>query len=359
MKFSYRTGTVSLIPVVAVVLSVAAFSVLTYYALPTLKKEAATNTNTTVNTNVAYNANGSSNTNAATNTSVTTDETKDWKTYTNSKYNINFKYPSNWTVAEGGTTTPYKIDIYPKTSNGWSTTSAITFWIGSAYSLKCGENPVTTTSRATIGTIPTTLSAVYDKKVAACKFRTYLLQETPVGWTSLANGGKNEIQVMSDDQGNFTIQDEILATLKLTSPTADWKTFTNTKYLYTFRLTPDWKPLSELDGSVIPGITHAGNSYLFGKPGSKGSFGFTVSAVTMDKIVEGYPNTLKQWYENKSIRSEEDVALGSATFKKITLTDDPTTWYLSEHGQYLYEIRVQEAPSTVVDQMLSTFTFTK
>lgn len=154
--------------------------------------------------------------------SLTLHSSRTWKTYSSATFHVSFNYPPDWSVTEGDDTTPYRITAQAKSGGG-----TMTLWIGNAYSNRCGEDPVTTTSTVRIGGMPATLYAVSDKKVSTCHHRSYLLARTPVGWTKPSNATANEIQAMADDRGRFSTVDVVLNTLTLQDPVTNWQTYIN------------------------------------------------------------------------------------------------------------------------------------
>lgn len=97
------------VPILVIVLAVAAFGTLAYLSLQKPKTEVATST-VNINTGDTALANtntGATNTrvnvNTSTNTNTTADEMKDWKTYTNTMYHYSIKYPPTWHTSEAQT----------------------------------------------------------------------------------------------------------------------------------------------------------------------------------------------------------------------------------------------------------------
>lgn len=65
-----------------------------------------TNTNQVTNINAGVNTNSTGNTNTASNTNTATGPTAGWKTYTNSEFEVTFKYPTDWSITSDAVTTP-------------------------------------------------------------------------------------------------------------------------------------------------------------------------------------------------------------------------------------------------------------
>lgn len=301
----------SIIPAIAVVFGAAVVTLIFGYMLwpkasdlpSALPVAVNRNVNGAVNANLNgnSNANANSNVNVNSNVNTTTDATEEWKTYTSTKYGITFKYPADWTVSEGAKTTPYKIDVYPKTSDGWATASAITFWVASTYSVRCGEDPVTVTSNVTIGGMTATMYSVTDKKVKSCIYKHYNLDISPVGW-----GENPEINVMADANGAYTTQDKILATLKLTNPTAGWKTYESTALGFTAKYPSSWTV-------TACGEIYVGFDTKKGICGSEYVSGFNVKTIELSDIV----TSIEATKNSLSDPIEGTVTVGGKTAQRI------------------------------------------
>lgn len=277
------------------------------------------------------------------NTNTDTDVTKDWKTYTSTKYGITLKYPADWTVTEGAKTTPYKIDVYPETSDGWSTTSAITFWVASPYSVRCGEDLVTVTSNVTIGGMTAMMYSVTDKKVKSCVYKHYNLDISPVGW-----GENPEINVMADANGAYTTQDQILAALKLTDPTTGWKTYTNTKYGYSLKYPTNYKIVVQSTDENVYWTDSSDETVL-------------VVKYRLDSV----DGSLRTWFDTTPAG---DITLDGRAGKKFEYKycdgpscGDDTVTYVVQHQSKLLGLELvgDKKISDTETQILSTFTFTK
>lgn len=90
------------VPLVAIIVAVAAFAGLVYLMVTAGGKKGTTPTPTTVPTTnqaVDYTVNtNAANINAVTNTNTAADVTKDWKTYTNRQNGFSFRYPKEWYI---------------------------------------------------------------------------------------------------------------------------------------------------------------------------------------------------------------------------------------------------------------------
>ncbi len=324
----------NLLPVIIIILAIAAtVGVYAYSVWPTVKELSPTTVQVRKKHTIK-NINSVLNTNTVANTNTTADATKDWKTYDNKTYHVAFKYPADWKVSEGSINTPYKIDVYPSQSSGWSTSGAITLWIDNSYSLRCGENPITKTSNTVIGGIPATLYVVSDTKVAACKYRSYILGRTPEGWKHSRVGDYSEIQVMSDNQGSFSIQDDILDTLTLSDPTADWKTYRNSKYGFTLKYPATWGK-QEVDSTSLDGKPLIFTEFYENTANNSGRDG---------TLVISYKNSPALFQDGKwdskagsitsvggrtatsTVYTPDPSIVGASPKEKIDFTVEPSTW---------------------------------
>ncbi len=124
----------SIIPIVVMVLAVAAFSTLAYFAVTTrssTKKNvnialvANSNTNTNPTAVVHTNTASAVNTNITavnTNSSATNDATKSWKTFTDKKFGYSFRYPASISFADVAEGAQYIYGSYEPGGSGQITT---------------------------------------------------------------------------------------------------------------------------------------------------------------------------------------------------------------------------------------------
>jgi len=144
-----------------------------------------------------------------------------------------------------------------------------------------------------------------------------------------------------------------------TDPTAGWKTYKNKEYKYSIDLPSNWTLVSAFDGKEIDPEQLAGSYNFFGiKARENSGKGFTIEVCTMGTVTDCAPNNTAQWRQNKDIEKEESVKLGEESFTRITLQNDPSVWYITEYGNYFYEVRIQEPTNAEIPQVLSTFQFT-
>ncbi|MBI4426782.1 MAG: hypothetical protein HY567_04350 [Candidatus Kerfeldbacteria bacterium] len=154
-----------------------------------------------------------------------------------------------------------------------------------------------------------------------------------------------------------------------TSPTAGWKTYTNQKYHFLFRYPPNWKLTEDftidgpLDGTQFAVADNAGKNYFSVCPEA----GFYCRSIKDQDAV-------RQWET-----SDADVIIAgrSATRSKVTCTGAiepkfesgcyrrdtvqfrkvvPSDW---SYDNWIYLSNGLSEDMTVVDQILSTFTFTQ
>lgn len=187
---------------------------------------ANTNITANVNANVTMNANSAVNTNTTTNTNTPDDTTADWKTYTNAELGYSIMYPPSWTVRPGD---PASIDS--------SKEYTVEYPEGYTYGLiiKTQKDPneigklqdskklTINGTEATQGEIP----GIPDVTVTIIQKGSTILR---ISWA----------QTIPEQ-----IPRQILSTLTFTSPTADWKTYTNTKYAFSFHYPADWQVSEE------------------------------------------------------------------------------------------------------------------
>ncbi len=294
------------------------------------------------------------NTNTSTGTPV--DTTAGWATYTSAAYHFSFKYPTGWKVSEGAKTTPYKIDLYPTTSDGWSTPSAITFWVDTAYSVHCGDDTVTKKSEVVVGGIPATLYTDTDSVRTDCRNRTYVLDWTPTGWTPSNALPGREIQVMADSHGSYALQEQILGTVVFRDTQSVWKTVSDPVQGFSFAHPSSYTLAQAAEYTQIEHGNRASGPYYY----------VSVTVLTKDsgdKALyqwgkDGFPKSAAVEYHANPTK----VKLGTKTFVHTDgdLGSSAVPEYLYFANDRLYQI-YSYAGATMKplhEQMIASFEFT-
>lgn len=238
------------LPLVVIIASVLAVGTVAYFAFQ--KPAAKTNVNSSVNLNIAVqntnvgdqNRNTAiSNTNVSVITNTTVDVTKDWKTYTNTTYSYSIKYPSAWSISEA--LGPKTIQIAPpdaasKTSPEQS--PAVFIVADQTYQehhYAYNNDPKTEMNSnwrtQTINGL--TIKRQYQSG----------LSENDVAYFLTTSG---KYIAISWDVGfvkDYPEYEQILSSFIFISPTAGWKTYTNTKWGFSFKYPATLKVTREDD----------------------------------------------------------------------------------------------------------------
>lgn len=214
-----------------------------------------------------------------TNSTPTTDATADWKTYTNSTYGYSIKYPSNYSAKEWADTI--------KTGAAAEPNKDLLSVIGFGSNSKLGdyEESITVTNdtlerRRTLACyelntdrneIQTTVAGIQAYKIT-CKDVAAPNDMAP---DAQRKGGEKNINfvfqkgdyvyVISYIQSDLAkdtsnIFDDMVSAFQFTDVTADWKTYTNSTYGFSFKYPTDWtlETLQYADLLVYIGLNQAG-----------------------------------------------------------------------------------------------------
>lgn len=285
----------------------------------------ATATNTNSNANVNSNSNSNANTNLNLNSNT---NTVSWLTYVSQSYGVTFRYPSDWSVQEGLLNTPYRITVQKENAG------SITFWLDRPYDgLQTPAGTTYATKNITLaGRAATrsetllsdgTLFFVHDKFVTQ-----------PMGW-----GADAVISITPTTAGSTAMQDQILATLQITSSagtntnsnantdsisgTAGWTTYTNSATGFSFQYPSAWFITSESTlNNVVSWIMESwDSSAILGSGGLsdgmvKADFSVSLNdGKTVDTIITCSTNEPQY----TTIVSFETVTINSRQYKKCTI----------------------------------------
>lgn len=356
------------IPILIMVVSVAAFSAMAYLIWQKSTSSAQTTDLTKPPVrHVAKNEPGAAgsgsvgNTNSSANTNANTNiSTAGWKTYTNSTYYFSFQYPANWTVKEDEKTAPFHVTV----SN--ATEGSINFMARYPFSTTEPDDATCTTRAVTYGGKKATEYTCTSKSAPSYNATKVIFDTLPFGWQN-DHAEKNTNHERYIAGGATTTEKEILETLKFTDPTASWKTYTNTKYKYSFQYPKDWT-LGDSPTSSTPSPTAA--DIAFDGPGYSGfRFGVRVSQ-------PANCSSLKTCVDKNSITFGSGEATSTLTSTTLggkdaltTMITRPTTGDWKYYAYYVYstsnfytvfttaKATDDAATKPTFDEILSTFTF--
>gem|GEM_PF-1705763 len=242
------------------------------------------------------------NTNTAVNTNTTVIPTADWKTYTNTTYGFNFRYPSEFNV--GGVQTSQRASFTNETMGDISVDVSNKQY--SADDLTSGQNEFSDVVQATVG--PKSGYA-YSYADAGCGMRYYRLPLT--GATLFISFGSCETNT---EPMSKQLEAQVLSTFVFTDVTADWKTYTNTKYGFSIKYPSTWVKVEVNSAS------------LDGKP-----LVFTQLSDSLDKdgaMVISYLNSPSLFQDGKWDPSTGQITSvgGRATTSTVYTPDLSTPW---------------------------------
>lgn len=169
--------------------------------------------------------------------------TSDWKTYTNTKYRFEFKYPTKWQVDQQFTTSE-NIVIHTNDAQNRSLNSLSVF-----------VGPITDANGRKLTLDEYLIFYDYDKNYQNRANRTlnnmsYIrFQNTnSVRYIFVKDFLKYEFVLNYTNEKNITLIDQILSTVKFTVPgaTISWKTYTSTQYGFSIQY-PTGTQITDVD----------------------------------------------------------------------------------------------------------------
>lgn len=212
--------------------------------------------------------------------------------------------------------------------------------------------------------VPTvTTVSINDQQPKANSFLTILLSILLI--TSLSIAGffalqtqrlVNELRVTRDElTARATVEstNEPVATSSsvTTDPTANWKTYINTKYNYTLDLPNDWVVGQEIFGGAVS---------KFDSNSKVSSVKFSNSLSNIQVFYEGdFDHGFEPW----QFESKKTINVGGKVAEQTTLRLEGNTkkWHIvtvSSIESFRIEANIDQIDESEFDQILSTFKFT-
>jgi hypothetical protein len=312
-------------------------------------------TNTTTNVNVSTNTNTPTNVNTSTNTNIATSPTANWKTYTNETYKYSIKYPETYakiTTPNGDVSVRFDkgkmntvgyqflvINVITNTSDIGSAENSVYQWAKNGFSFTAPitayhQNP----RREKLGqeTI-----VVTDGDLGSSGIPEYLLFKN------------NLLYSISSYSGNSSqaTNRELIATMTFPDPTADWKTYTDTSFGYSFKYPPTY---SEKETDSLPYFD---------------SLNGQIAIRIFDRVLD--PNNIQGLYGDVDSGRITKVKLGTQDGYQYTSGDGGCggPWIQTSIGKKIINVQFTSCEGdtepwlskneSLRSTILSTFTFTK
>ena len=282
--------------------------------------------------NANVNAATNDNVNASGNVNAALDATADWKIYTNDELGFAIKFPSTWEGYSVGPVINSSIKItHPKKRSQQGNSGEVSFTI---------------TRTVRFSALPSSVTII-------AKNDTYQYSYTP------------SYAAAPDEMNTLWEQiDDIIATFTILDETASWKTYTNSKYGFTFKYPPTWnfteysyqadQPLSGDGASVSDPARKDGTFSVC--PDNRGSdcapfqdaeWSSVTASVTVDDHIG-----IKTTYTPKDATACPTCTVRSV----IELSSRPSSWKAGR------DFRLEDGTSgstALLEMILYTFTFTK
>lgn len=295
---------------------------------------------------------------------ATADPAAGRKTYTNTQYGFEFKYPSTWTVQEAQTADAKKAGIIMTASHA---TPAVRDYYNDlviSYWPDINDEYARGGSWAGMRTYSGLADYLSVKNSTKNSLGGITVAGVPGYAVSVGGMGMN-YAVMIEKNGIYQIdfpsawdasklseeQKTVLSTFKFTDPTAGWKTYTNTQYGFEVKYPADWKEIvgtaSQATLSKVSLVKPAGPSEEF-----PDTLDISVLSLTVERLFsEAHPS-----YRN--IESVQFAGISAQKFNNAPLESmgraDHTLIAVPRNGSL---ILLDYQTDADVNQILSTFKF--
>lgn len=233
-------------PVLIVIATVVVAGVAGYFLFKAGNTNESKNTNVVVNqvnNNASVNTNSTTNTNTVSNTNAATDSSAGWKTYTNTTYGYQMKYPSDYSAkdaSKGSTISTgelngspyYRVDVvvYETPISGGREGQDIYTWAKNGFPRDTNvEKEHANLRQVTLGSV------------------TYWASDGDLGSTPIPDFmvfHDNKLFVLTDYRSvdkDIDTNQTIISSFKFTDPTAGWKTYTNTTLGFSIKHPDGWR----------------------------------------------------------------------------------------------------------------------
>jgi len=270
--------------------------------------------------------------------STTPDPTADWKTYTNTQYGFEFKYPSDWNSWLDSNNVASIVNLQQKDDDMGSAVISVSATKQLSQTTKPLDSTMVLnkTSDVTYNGIRWSLTFTSDKREPTLRF---------ISATAYHNGYLYNIVSRNYPDTTEKLFDQILSTFKFTdiADTSTWKTYTSPKYGYSIQYPSKWS----IDNNRSDEYT------IVFDLGVGGESRESVQAIPFS----GAP--LKDYIKNLNIGTlkQSSMIVAGQPAVKIDTNEFGLSFIVVAHGNYIYRFDTQGAMAN--QGVLNTFKFTK
>lgn len=336
-----------------------------------------TNTKSVSNINVTVNTNSETNINTASNTNTATNVTADLKTYTSDKYGFSFNYPKAWdkqTVGCGA--------LPCKESSGFTPNGLLqafkakygndSFWLTTLGVDTSDLNPkswfdknISPPTPVETNQTPINSNPAYFAKIVTDSYtdREYVISHSGI----IVHFQMREISIHYSPQGviddkqtysQYVSEFDAIVHSLIFSPIADWKTYANTQLGFSFSYPKNLR-IVEGTGSY-GGYIPLGLAFFEGNTSQGYWFEMGTAATGQTSILKTFEKTYGFDDLSTVVTPMSDVTIGSKVAKQYCGIPGNVSYCVAMfvNNGSLFTFNYRE-PSTLPNNILSTFTFTK
>ncbi len=268
---------------------------------------------------------------------------EDWKTYTNTEYGLEFKYPSHWTHRSGSE----KIFILDLLFESQKDEVEIQFILNNGEFTPCEENCVRNRTENISGNNWSIYDLAYDKKH---------------GKAGVLKKDNLRFAFISFEKVNFDSQsfDQILSTFKFTgtrvTTSGSLKTYRNDNYSFEIKFPSEWPD----PRTLIPEVGVWDTVYISDGTVADGCcFGVQIDVTTDKMSIDSFYSSAN--VDDPDVIAEKDITFAGQKAKEVVTdthfgANQKMIYLLFENKLYL--LRIADVDKSA-EQVLSTFRFTK
>lgn len=308
---------------------------------------------------VKTNTNATANTNSTSNTNAAADPTAGWKSYTSTKNQYSFRYPTTWVFDNLSQETGDDPHLRNIAGESREVPGQVVVEIQATHIRPAGKSmrTIAEESMNPDGMAPSgTLTDVTLGTIKALKVQHsggdgpdgpgYFIPKTDTSYFYVLVYGNSDLVTV----------EKILSTITNTDPTVGLKTYTNTENGFSLKFPTSWVRRSEMDGSPIPIVDDNNQFETFSEAGVNPTHSINISVGdrTTGKIV--HQNTIEYWRLQKNIAKKQSISINGIQFTKFLLAGDTQEYYLLEHGSKFYELTQWGGVDATTSAIISSFT---